>query len=328
MASLASFQNNFSQLFGSKRQNQTSRFIVAQGTDPKHLPVSARVQLGKATFWIQGSAGRFSQTNITSPTTLLAQGLDASSYDTNVGLDYALSATLKVGVTTGYSYTQHKMKINGDRGVTNSTRFGVYSVWEPAKNWYVNSTVYYGHHRFRANRVMTVIPAVAHHKNEGDHGSGLIEVGRDFTLPQAVTVTPYVSGAGLSLHENRYAETGATFQNLAVKSRHSTTLQGRTGVQIAKLWDWDDRTKVYSFAKLGVTYRRTVGKYQKTTASLVGQGGSFKVLTRNNNHLMATPSVGTTAFLSHDVYATLVYEGEIGSNQRNHQAMIRFNWAF
>ncbi len=57
MANLASFQNNFSQLFGSKRQNQTSRFIVTQGTDPKHLPVSARVQLGKATFWIQGSAG-------------------------------------------------------------------------------------------------------------------------------------------------------------------------------------------------------------------------------------------------------------------------------
>lgn len=233
-----------------------------------------------------------------------------------------------MGVTTGYSYTQHKMKINGDRGVTNSTRFGVYSTWEPTKNWYVNSTAYYGHHRFRANRVMTVIPAVAHHKNEGDHGSGLVEVGRDFTLPQAVTVTPYISGAGLYLHENRYKETGAAFQNLAIKSRHSTTLQGRTGVQVAKLWDWDNRTKVYSFAKLGVTYRRTVGKYQKTIASFVGQGGSFKTLSCNHNHLMATPSVGATAFLSPDVYATLVYEGEIGTNQRNHQAMIRFNWAF
>ncbi len=175
---------------------------------------------------------------------------------------------------------------------------------------------------------MTVIPAVAHQKHAGHHVSGLTEVGKDIALGKSLVLTPYVSVGALFLRENDYTEQGAGVQNLAVKSRNNTTVQGKGGVQLANLWHWHKETPVYSFARLGLTYRRALGSYQKVSANLVGQSGTFTVKTRNKNRVLANPSVGFTASLCQDLSATLAYEGEIGSNQRNHQALVRVNWAF
>jgi outer membrane autotransporter protein len=293
-----------------------------------HLPVSARVQLGQTNLWIQGSAGRFSQDTIADPSGFSGQGLDGSAYGTSVGLDYALTDTLKLGVTTGYGCNQHKLKVNGERGSANSYHLGLYGLWEPTPNWYTNSTIGYGHHRFKGERRMTVIPALAHQKHKGDHVSGLLEVGRDFALPQSFTLTPYISGSAVYLHEGSYNETGASYQNLSVRARHNTTIQGKGGVQLQYLWKWDECTPVYSFVRLGATGRRTLKKHQKVVASLVGQGGKFTTLIKNKNIWLSNPSVGVTAQLSKGISATLAYEGEIGKLQRNHQAMVRINWGF
>lgn len=325
---LSSVKQAFTQLFSSKQRNKTIAFAIAQDNDPKHLPVSSRIRLGKANLWIQGGAGRFYLDNVRDPSGLFVQGLNGSTYDTGIGLDYAVSETLKLGVTTGYGYNTYKMKVNGDKGSTNSGRVGLYGLWEPTSEWYVNGSAYYGHHRFKADRIMTVIPATAHQKHDGHHVSGLIETGRDIALPESLTLTPYISAGAVYLHEDGYNETGAGFQNLSVRSRNSTTLQGKGGMQLAKLWDWDACTRVYSFARLGATYRRATGHNQKITASLIGQGGQFTVRTRNKDHLMVNPNVGFTANLSKYISTTLSYEGEIGSNQRNHQALLRFNWNF
>jgi outer membrane autotransporter protein len=217
------------------------------------------------------------------------------------------------------------MKVNGDKGSTNSSLVGLYGLLKPAPAWYVNGAIYYGHHHYKSNRIMTIMPAVAHQKHVGHHVSGLVEVGRDIILPDTVTLTPYISGGALHLHENRYTETGAGIQNLAIKSRYSTTFQGKVGVQLSKLWKWDDNTSVYNFAKLGTTYRHALNKNQKISGNLVGQSGQFTVVKKNKPRLLINPSIGATAFLKKDVSATVAYEGEIGSTQRNHQAMIRIN---
>ncbi|AIK96665.1 hypothetical protein ID47_07940 [Candidatus Paracaedibacter acanthamoebae] len=102
---------------------------------------------------------------------------------------------------------------------------------------------------------MTFIPAVAAHKNSGSHVSGIVEVGRDITLPQSVTLTPYISGGSLVMYEKGYTETGAGIQNLAVQGHHSKTLQGKTGIQLSKFWNFDTETPIYSFAQVAATYR-------------------------------------------------------------------------
>nr|WP_156956646.1 autotransporter outer membrane beta-barrel domain-containing protein [Candidatus Paracaedibacter acanthamoebae] len=326
VSNLMSFKQSFNQLFASKLQSKTTAFAIARNTDPKHLPASIRVALGKATVWIQGAAGRFSQDNISDPSGLAVQGLEGSTYNTNVGVDYAFTPTFRGGITTGYGYHQYKMNVNGDKGSTNSSRIGLYGLWEPTAAWYVNGAAYYGHHRFKGDRLMTVIPAVAHQKHQGNHLSGLIEVGRDIILPESLTVTPYINGGALSLHEKKYTETSADIQNLRVNGRHSTTVQGKSGIQLGKLWKWDDCMPVYSFARLGFIYRRALNKNQKVSAALIDQGGQFTVLSRNRRHVLANPRVGITAFMGNDVFVGLSYDGEISPTQRNHQAVIRVNW--
>ena len=328
VSALASFKQNFTQVFTSKLSHKATSFVISQSSDTKTLPVSARVNLGKATFWLEGGTGHSSQDTISDPSGLGVQGLTSRNYDTSIGLDYAITDSVKVGLTTGYGYSNYKMKLNGSKGTTNSGRLGVYGLWQVNPDWYVNGAAYYAHHRFRGDRIMTVLPAVAHQKHSGNHISGLVEVGRDIALPQAMTLTPYMSGGAVYFNEGRYTETGAGVQNLKVNSRHATTLQGKTGAQLAHLWDWDKSTPVYSFGRLGVTYRRALDSYQNVTASLAGQGGGFSVRTKNKNRVMANPSIGVTASLQKDIYATIAYEGELGTTSRNHQAMIRVNWKF
>ncbi|MBX3486693.1 MAG: hypothetical protein KF798_02165 [Candidatus Paracaedibacteraceae bacterium] len=89
------------------------------------------------------------------------------------------------------------------------------------------------------------------------------------------------------------------------------------------------RHTIYSFARLGITYRRAVGSHQKMSTDLVGQGGNFTV--QNHNHPTVsspTPNVGFTARICAKICLPLAYDGELGSNQRNHQALVRVNWTF
>ncbi len=325
---VSSLKQSFTNLFGRKHQRSTVMQALAQASDPKQIPISARVNMGATNLWIQGGIGRFSQESTMDPSNIVIQGLDGNTYDTSVGLDHAVSNTLKIGVTTGYTVSQYTMKADRAKGGVNSARFGLYGLWEAPSSWYVNGAVYYGHHRFKADRIMTFVPIVAHQRHDGHHVSGLAEVGKDITLGKSLVLTPYVGGGALFLRENGYTEYGAGIQNLSVKSRNSTTMQGKTGIQLANLWQWHDATPIYSFARLGITYRRAVGSHQKMSAGLVGQGGSFTVRTRNRNRVLANPNVGFTATLSKDISATLAYDGELGSNQRNHQALVRVNWTF
>ena len=325
---VSTLKQSFTHLFGKKRQHRTVMQALSSASDPKQIPISARVNMGVTNLWIQGGVGRFSQESTMDPSSVVIQGLDGNTYDTSVGLDHAISNTLKIGIVTGYTVSQYTMKADRSKGSVNSARFGIYGLWEAPSSWYVNSAIYYGHHRFKSDRLMTFVPTIAHQRHDGHHISGLTEVGKDITLAQSIVLTPYVGVGALFLRENGYTEYGAGVQNLSVKGRNSTTLQGKGGVQLANLWHWHDETPIYSFARLGLTYRRAVGSHQKLSASLVGQGGTFTVRTRNRDRVLANPSVGFTASLCKDISATLAYEGELGSNQRNHQALVRVNWTF
>ncbi|AIK96329.1 hypothetical protein ID47_05660 [Candidatus Paracaedibacter acanthamoebae] len=325
-ANLVSFKQNFNQRFASKLYDRTTAYAIVPGADPKHLPAFTRVTLDKVTFWIQGSGERFSQDNTVDPAGISVGGLDGNSYSTSVGVDRAVTPHFKVGVTTSYVHNIYKMKVNGDKGSINSSRFGIYGLWT-TKPIYIHGTLSYGHHRFKSNRSMTVISAVAHQKHDGHHISGVLEIGRDIAWTNATTLTPYISGSTLYLHENKYTEKGAGLQNLTIQAYHSTVAQGKAGLQLAKLWNWNENTSIYSFAKVGAIYQPTFNKKRKITASLAGQGGQFTVVAKNKHRLLVNPSVGATALLNEKISATLIYEGELGPTQRNHQAMVQLNWS-
>ena len=326
MLNLMSFKQSFNQLFVSKLHHKTTAFVIDQDRKFQYFPFSTRAALGNATVWIQGGAGHFSQANIADPSGQAVQGQDGNAYHTNVGLDYAFTSNFTAGITMGYGYHQYKMKVNGDKGSTNSARLGLYGLWEPAPAWYMNGAVYYGHHRIKGNRLMTVIPAMAHQKHQGHHLSGLLEGGRDISLSKSVTLTPYLGGGALSLWEKKYTETGATIQNLTIRGRHSTTVQGKTGIQLGTVWNIGDASLGYSFARFGLTYRRALHRNQKIHGNLVDQSGQFTVLSKNKNRMLANPSAGMMAFINSDLSLALTYEGEIGATQRNHQAMIQLSW--
>jgi hypothetical protein len=95
VAKLAAFKHSFNQLLTSRLHHKTTAFAINQDPDPKHLPGSARIALGKSTLWVQGTASRFSQDNIADPAGLSVQGLDGNTADTSIGWDYALPLILK-----------------------------------------------------------------------------------------------------------------------------------------------------------------------------------------------------------------------------------------
>ena len=325
ITTLHSFKESFNHLFSSKLLHKSPLFKIVQGPDTKHLPAQTRIVLGKATVWVQGAAGRVTQHNIPDASGLSIHGLDGNTADTSMGVDYAFKSDFKAGLTTGYTYSRFKTKVNGDIGTTNSLRVGVYGLWEGEKI-YINGAAYYGHHQFKGERKMTVIRAVAHHKHNGHHLSALAEIGRDIILRNRTIITPYISAGALYLAEEKFNETGAGLQNLSVNERHSTTVQGKMGAQLSKLWEWDKSAPVYSFVRLGVTYQRTLHKTQKVTAHLLNQGGEFSVLTKNNHRLLFNPSLGFTAHLTSKFSTTLAYEGTYNSLQRTHQALLKLNW--
>ena len=220
------------------------------------------------------------------------------------------------------------MNVNGDKGNIDSGRIGLYGIWESDKNWYINSVIYYGHHRFKADRVMTTIPAIAHNKHNGHHLSGLTELGRDWEFYRGYIFTHYVSVACLWLHENGYRETNAGSQNLSIKNHRSTTVQGKNGMQLAHLWKWNDSSDVYTFIRLGLTYRKTAGKNQKTSAQLIDQGGLFSVYSRNRRKILINPGIGTTVLFEKNLKTTLSYEADVNSHQKNHSALIRLSYDF
>ena len=129
MANLAhqvsSLKQSFTHLFGHRRQHRTVMQTISQASDPKQIPISARVNMGKTNLWIQGGLGRFSQESTADPSNVVIQGLDGNTYDTSVGLDHAISNTLKIGVVTGYTVSQYTMKADRSKGSVNSARFGL-----------------------------------------------------------------------------------------------------------------------------------------------------------------------------------------------------------
>lgn len=328
MDNLRSFKRDFSKFFAPKLSHKAA-IPMAQTGDPKHLPVSARVDLGKAMLWIQGGVSRFSQNDISDPSGLSIQGLQGTAYDTNIGIDYAFSPCVKLGFTTGYGYSSYELKDDHLKGNhINSVRFGVYGLWEVPSVGYVNATAHYGHHRIKQKRLMTLISAIAHQRHNGDHMSALMEIGRDLEFCETLTLTPYASAAALYLNEEQYREKHAGVQNLAVNGRHHTTVQGKVGFQVAKLWKWDELTQLYGFVRIGGTYRRATGHSQKVSAALVGQRGRFTVVTRNKDRLMFNPSVGLSGLFKKNLSVTFAYEGEMGSWQRSHQVLLKSNYAF
>ncbi|MBW8310383.1 MAG: autotransporter domain-containing protein [Candidatus Paracaedibacteraceae bacterium] len=329
MSNLTRFKQSFAQLFASKLNHKKLGFGLSEDTAAKHFPTSAQVNLSeKARLWIQGTVSQLSQANIADPSRLSVQGLDGTTYDTNIGIDYALSSKLKLGLISGYGYSTYKMKVGGDKGNKNSARIGLYVLGESNAADYIKGAVYYGHHRFKGDRVMTIIPAIAHQKHTGNHMSGLVEIGRNMGLKKDLTLTPYISGGVLYLQENKYNETGPGVQNLAVRRRHNTTWQGKAGAQLTNFWKWNEGTPFYTFAKLGLTYRKARHKKQTVTASLINQGGQFVVVTKNKHRWLANPSIGATVSIFNNTHISMAYEGEVGSTQRYHQTMAQIMWTF
>lgn len=325
---ISSFKQRFLNLFSSEFQRKKMNLSSEEATNLKYFPQSTCINLGKATFWVQGVSRYFSQDNIPDPSSLYIQGLDGTTYDTNAGLDWSLTSNFKLGLTTGYAHNYYKMKINKDKGRVNTMRLGVYGLWQPAENWYLNGALYYGHHRFKSERVMTIIPALAHSKHRGNHISGSIETGYDIQLKASTTLTPYIGGGLFHLHETKFKEVGAGVQNLFVRRRKNTAFQGKGGLQVSHLWDLNEEISLYGFMRLGATYRRTFQKNQKVSASLATKDGLFTVVTKNKNNIMLNPSVGFTASLNRRIHATASYENEINSKQKTHQIMLRMNWLF
>ncbi len=327
---LMEHKQSFLQVTSSKLSNKTtSSYILGRDINPKHIPISGRISFGHSNLWLQGGMTRFSQRRIADPSGMSTQGLDGGSYDTSIGIDHSVTPNLKLGLTTGYDYNHYKMKTNSDRGTIKSSRFGIYGFWQKGAGPYVNAASYYTHHRFNANRIMTVVPAVAYQKHGGASVGGIMEVGKDINVQKQFIATPYVGMGAIYMHENSYNEMGAGNQNLSVKKRNQTTVQGKAGIQISNFWKWhDNKTQIYSFARLGVTYRRALGSFQKVSGSLLGQDGLFTVRIRNKDIWLANPSVGFTANLYSNLSSTLSYEGDIGLVQSNHQVLIRINYLF
>lgn len=296
--------------------------------EPAPPTVNAHISKNEATLWIQGSLGRFRLKDNINTCCLKDRGYRSNVYNTNIGFDYTFSPNFKGGITAGYGYISYKVRANSGKGTIYTGRVGLYGSWSSSSAWYADGIVYYGSQWFRKKTESTELSPNKLPKQHAYYGSGLLEVGRDIALKRTLLVTPYASGGAIYLGERKHLTIGNCGQTLSIRGHHTTTIQGKIGIQLSKRGPANQADSIYSFARVGLTYRRALKTYQNITLTSLTQGTEATISIKNRAHIMFNPSLGIALMLSNASDVTLVYDGELGAHERNHQALLRLNWRF
>jgi outer membrane autotransporter protein len=153
----------------------------------------------------------------------------------------------------------------------------------------------------------------ARNHHSGSEVSSYLNLGAPFDIKK-VTVTPFLSGDWVYLHESSFNEKGAKSLNLEVKDKNYTYLRGEFGLDLRRCITFN-KDRLVPFIKIsGIREVRSEGSHY--TAQLrSADEGYFTVRGMNPTRWLVSPGAGFNAILDQErVNFSIRYDGEFGEH--------------
>lgn len=318
-------QSMIKEFFKNQEKSKSRDILFGIQEHRQSLLESFKVSTGRTSLWIHNSGGNFHEKAFEETGTRLV-ALRASTYIIQTGIDYQLNKCVLVGATSGYNHTHYHGGLS--HGHIDAYNLGLYGQVE-VKNWYLEGVALYTHNDIKGAREIKIPGYFSspHQKHQANEGDAMIEAGYDFKLAPHMTLTPFINGAVVCIKEKGYEEPNSGNLGLHVTPKTRTAVQGKVGGQVSKLL-LSGCTELYGYLKLSYTYRKTLKRGVRTTATFVNQELTFTVTADTKSNNLISPAVGLTALFKNGVYCTLSYNGDFGARIYENIAFFRVGVRF
>lgn len=241
-------------------------------------------------------------------------GLEQRTSGSVLGVDWSLSSLWRLGVVGGYSKTN--LNNHDIDGKLHSWHVGAYAMRQDGP-LAIRLGASYSHHDGDNKRSVEFDNFSDRPKGSYDANSQQAFAELSYTLGRGhLNIEPFASLGYQRYHRNRYTEKGGAAA-LAVHEQNQDNFNSTFGVRLAQLNQLKNGISLTPRASFG--WRHTYGELESDTLQAFVIGGSaFKVegsaLDRDSLRLEAGLDIGLSARNS----LSFGYNGELGSNSRNH----------
>ena len=121
------------------------------------------------------------------------------------GLDLQVDKHLIVGAALGYGFDNTTIDTFGTNVKSNQFSFSAYSVYQPAKDWFVDAIMGYGNLNTKNNRYSSAASSIFSADRNGSTVYGSLGLGNIITLNKA-KIEPYARAGYTSINLNAYTE--------------------------------------------------------------------------------------------------------------------------
>jgi len=261
------------------------------------------------------------------------RGNDISSrydYDTAgfaAGFDRAVTPSLLLGVSLGYSYTKADMKDLSDDAVISSYQGSLYGIYDMSP-FYLSGIAAYGYNRYDTTRDIAfgTISRRAKASYAGQTVGGYIEGGYRMATP-SVDIIPLASLTGIHLTRDGFTERGAGALSLDAGSDTVSSLVSSLGVRLTK--DYGVSSGILT-PEIRVTWDHELmnGDYA-LDASFAGYPAStFTVEGDRPERDSVGARMGITFQAKENLHLHLAYDGSFSGDDTRHAGMagLRYRW--
>ena len=288
-------------------------------------PVAGRTQMGKVNLWVQPYGQLTSQNGNQNgnPSVRTQTGGFA------LGVDYAITPSVLVGVLGGSSKTPFTWGSNRGNGQMSSGFGGLYAAWKDTSGFYIDGQTIFGGNHFTTNRTISFsnINRVATATHNAFQFTGNLELGYIAPVYDWFTCQPFILGDYLAMREAAYTETGAQSLNMSVNTRTSQFFQGEIGAMVYRTFAVDD-VLLRPTAELGWMIRTPMGRTANVNGGLVNQPSSLVVTGVNKVYNQIAPGLGLVAQFASGLYASTNVYAECGGGLNIGEVLVKIGYEF
>lgn len=276
--------------------------------------------LNKA-VWIQTFGSNINQGDTSS-----GKGYKANSGGLAVGIDQKINNGLTVGLSSSYSKSNIKSNEAGKSTEIETYQASIYTGYG-SKSFFLNTTLGLSLNNYRSQRGIAIAGVIARADYSGKSYFARGELGKNFKFENNLTIAPSIMLTAARNTVEQYQETGAGTSNLNVKNKNTDFLEGRASLEVSRLFETANKTKIRPQVSLSYGYD-FIGDEQKATANFVGQNTSFESTSANVAQGSFKFGTGVGFYTKNDLTVSLNYGLEKRIDYTAHSGWVRLRRGF
>ncbi|MDQ5984568.1 MAG: Extracellular serine protease [Syntrophus sp. SKADARSKE-3] len=244
-----------------------------------------------------------------------------------VGFDRKINASLLLGASVGYSYSNVDMKDLSERATISAYTGSLYATWK-YDPWYISAVGTYGYTTYDTKRNITfgTITREADAFYHANVAGAYLEGGRKITST-FVDIIPIAALSGNSLMRDSFNERNANGLNLNADSETTSSVIGSLGVRLTK--DYNSSSGVF-VPELRVRWdHEFLNDRYVMNASFAGYPATqFTVRADKPDRDSMALGTGLTWRTKNGIYINLSYDGHFSADTTQHSGVLglRYLW--